>query len=221
MAAEVRWYIVDDQRKKGLDIQHFDRLAPAIRAYKALPQTRRKALGVQAEGRSADLARCVPIRPGDEEGEDVIVLDYLRGGFSASRPAILKAAQDLADCLRVRYCLYRGCLMQVPTTDKLPKGLRGRYLWPAKPEEFETAIQWIKVVGVGSLSPAEFKRRFRSDESAASAYPLVLRLNVHSRTENGRFQSLGVTPWEFVLLVKCSKERFQNKSIKKQGGTRI
>ena len=206
MAGEVRYFVLNGQQKSGVEILHFDRLYLAIRAYKALPMTNRKVLGVQAEGRSAELARCVPVHPGDEEGEDVIALDFLRGGFGDARPALIKAAQDLAECLRVRYCLYRGCLMQIPTKQVLPKGLQGRYLWPAETGRFETAIQWIKVVGVGSLSPAEFRRRFRSEDSN-STYPLVLRLNVHSRTEDGRFCSLDVTPWEFMLLERCTRSR--------------
>ena len=206
MVGEIRWYVVDERQKEAEPL-YFDRLYLAIRAYKSMPATSRKVLGVESEGRSADLARCVPVSPGDEEGEDVVALDFLRAGFGDARPALIRAAQDLADCLRVRYCLYRGCLLQVPTKNVLPKGLRGRYLWPAEPGKFETAIQWIKVVGVGSLSPAEFKRRFRSDEGGASTYPLVLRLNVHSRTEDGRFCSLDVTPWEFMLLERCTRAR--------------
>ncbi len=206
MAGDVR-YFVSDARQTEAEPLHFDRLYLAIRSYKSLLMTSRKVLGVQAEGRSADLARCVPVSPGDEEGEDVVALDFLRAGFGDARPKLIRVAQDLADCLRVRYCLYRGCLLQVPTKNVLPKGLRGRYLWPAEPGKFETAIQWIKVVGVGSLSPAEFKRRFRSDEGGASTYPLVLRLNVHSRTEDGRFCSLDVTPWEFMLLERCTRAR--------------
>ena len=205
MAAEVLYYITDERQKEAEPL-HFDRLYLAIRAYKALPAASRKVLGVQAEGRSADLARCVPVSPGDEEGEDVIALDFLRAGFGDARPKLIRAAQDLADCLRVRYCLYRGCLLQVPTKNVLPKGLQGRYLWPSEPGRFETAIQWIKVVGVGSLSPAEFKRRFCSEDSGGT-YPLVLRLNVHSRTEDGRFCSLDVTPWEFMLLERCTRAR--------------
>lgn len=204
MADEV--YFVLDEQQKSVEILHFDRLYLAVRAYNALPMTSRKVLGVLAEGRSADLARCVPIHPGDEEGEDVIALDFLRDGFGDARPALIKAAQDLADCFRVRYCLYRGCLLQVPAKNVLPKGLQGRYLWPAEPGRFETAIQWIKVVGVGNLSLAEFRRRFRSEDSN-STYPLVLRLNVHSRTEDGRFCSLDVTPWEFMLLERCTRAR--------------
>lgn len=206
MAGEIR-YFVSDERQKEAEPLHFDRLYLAIRAYKALPPTSRKVLGVEAEGHSAELARCVPVHPGDEEGEDVIALDFLWVGFGDARPTLIKAAQDLTDCLRVRYCLYRGCLLQTPTKQALPKGLRNRYLWPSEPGRFETAIQWIKVVGVGSLSPTEFKRRFRSDESAAFTYPLVLRLNVHSRTEDGRFCSLDVTPWEFMLLERCTRAR--------------
>lgn len=207
MAGEIRYYVLDGQQKSGVEILHFDRLYLAIRAYRTLPATSQKVLGAEAEGRSADLARCVPVSPGDEEGEDVVALDFLRAGFGDARPKLIRAAQDLAECLRVRYCLYRGCLLQVPTKNVLPKGLRGRYLWPAEPGKFETAIQWIKVVGVGSLSPAEFKHRFRSDEGGASTYPLVLRLNVQSRTEDGRFCSLDVTPWEFMLLERCTRAR--------------
>lgn len=205
MAGEIR-YFVSDERQKEAEPLHFDRLYLAIRAYRALPATSRKVLDVEVEGRSADLARCVPVSPGDEEGEDVIALDFLRSGFGDARSALIKAAQDLADCLRVRYCLYRGCLLQVPTKQTLPKGLQGRYLWPNETGKFETAIQWIKVVGVGSLSPAEFKRRF-CPEDGGGTYPLVLRLNVHSRTEDGRFCSLDVTPWEFMLLERCTRAR--------------
>ena len=207
MAAEVRYFVQDGQQKSGEDDLRFDRLYLAIRAYKALPMTCRKVLGVEAEGRTAELARCVPIHPGDQEGEDVVALDFLRDGFGEARPALIRAAQDLADCLRARYCLYQGCLLQTPTKRILPKGLRDRYLWPAEPGKFETAIQWIKVVDVGSLSPAEFKRRFHSNESAASTYPLVLRLNVQSRTAKGSFSSLDVTPWEFMLLEGITRAR--------------
>lgn len=206
MAGEIRYYVLDGQQKGGVEILHFDRLYLAIRAYRTLPTTSRKVLGAEVEGRSAELARCVPVSPGDEEGEDVIALDFLRAGFGDARPALIRAAQDLAECLRVRYCLYRGCLLQVPTKQTLPKGLRDRYLWPAEPGRFETAIQWIKVVGVGSLSPTEFKRRFCSEDDTGT-YPLVLRLNVHSRTEDGRFCSLDVTPWEFMLLERCTRAR--------------
>jgi len=205
MAGEIR-YFVSDERQTEVEPLHFDRLYLAIRAYKTLPPTSRKVLGAEVEGRNAELARCVPVSPGDEEGEDVIALDFLRAGFGDARPKLIRAAQDLTECFRVRYCLYRGCLLQIPTKQVLPKGLQGRYLWPAETGRFETAIQWIKVVGVGSLSPTEFKRRFCS-EVGGGTYPLVLRLNVHSRTEDGRFCSLDVTPWEFMLLERCTRAR--------------
>ena len=129
-----------------------------------------------------------------------------------ARPKLIRAAQDLTECFRVRYCLYRGCLLQVPAKQTLPKGLQGRYLWPNETGKFETAIQWIKVMGVGSLSPTEFKRRFCSEDGCGT-YPLVLRLNVHSRTEDGRFCSLDVTPWEFMLLERCTRARQTVKGV--------
>ena len=68
MAGEIHFF-VSDERQKEAEPLHFDRLYLAIRAYKALPPTSRKVLGVAAEGYSAELARCVPVHPGDEEGE--------------------------------------------------------------------------------------------------------------------------------------------------------
>ena len=84
------YYIKDEQERGDLDIAHFYCLSDAITAYKALPASHRKALGVQAGGTAADLARCIPIFPSDREGEDVIVLDFLNSSLCQRQYKIVR-----------------------------------------------------------------------------------------------------------------------------------
>lgn len=207
-----QFYVVEDLLSGKLDISHFHRLSDAVQTYKALPTSNRKVLGVQNGGDAVDLIQCLPVRPRDPDGEDVMVLEILEYPMWQSKPGLLVCAQDLALRLHIRYCLCRGCLLPVPTRDALPKGLRDKRLWPSTPGRYETAIQWVEVAGVGELSLAEFKRRF----TVAGRAPLVLSLSAHGQNKNGRYCALNVTPWEFHLLIQRSKERFdQNKPEKR------
>ena len=199
-----QFYVVDDLRQGELNIAHFERLRDAVRAYIALPAVNWKALGMQDGGDAVDLIRRVPTRPRDPDGEDVMVLEILEHPMWKSRPSLLVTAQDLASRFAVRYCLCQGCLLPIPTRDTLPKRLRDKRLWPSVPGKYETAIHWIEVAGVGTLSLAEFKRRYRTD-NAAHSFPLILRLSAHGQNKNGSYCALKVTPWEFHLLVSCSE----------------
>ena len=199
-----QFYVVDDLRQGELNIAHFDRLRDAVRAYMALPTANWKALGVQDGGDAVDLIRRVPTRPRDPDGEDVMVLEILEHPMWASRPSLLVTAQDLASRFAVRYCLCRDCLLPVPTRGTLPKRLRDKRLWPSVPGKYETAVHWIEVAGVGTLSLAEFKRRYPADHPAPY-FPLILRLSAHGQNKNGSYCALKVTPWEFHLLVRCSE----------------
>ena len=128
----------------------------------------------------------------------------------------MTAILELYVCLMIRYCLFRGCLIPTPKKKALSRGLREKYLWPDVPGDFNTSIYWIDVAGVGKLSAAEFKKRYWQD-NAVLLYPLVLRIGACGMTRHGRYVALEVTPWEFHLLARCSKERLdQNK--KRTGG---
>lgn len=168
-----------------------------------------KALGVQDGGEAVDLIRRVPTRPHDPDGEDVMILEILEHPMWKSNPRLLVTAQDLASRFAVRYCLFRGCLLPIPMRDALPKRLRDKRLWPSVPGKYETAIHWIEVAGAGTLSLAEFKRRYRTD-NAAHSFPLILRLSAHGQNKNGSYCTLKVTPWEFHLLVRCSEEQLNH-----------
>lgn len=208
----LQFYVVDDLNPGKPNIGHFCGLTDAIQAYRELPAASHKALGVQRGADAIDLVECIPLFPLDREGEDVMVLRFLEFPMWKSDPQIMEAAQELASRLHVRYCLYQRCLLPVPTRDRIPRALRGRYLWPDEPGDFATAAQWIYVAGEGRLSAAEFKRRYRFSGGTLQ-YPLVIHIGAHGMDSRGNYKALQVSPWEFHLLARRSKERIdQNKN---------
>ena len=210
MRAMLQFYVVDNLWQGTLNTTHFHCLPDAVRAYRELPAANRKALGIQRGIDAIDLVQCLPLFPDDREGEDVMVLRFLEYPLWKSDPQIMEAAQELASRLHIRYCLFRCCIIPVPDRDKLPRPLRGRYLWPDEPGDFATAAQWIYVAGAGRLSALEFKRRYMDVNSVQ--YPLVVHIGAHGMDSRGNYKALQVTPWEFHLLIQRSKERVdQNK----------
>lgn len=211
----LQFYVVDNLWEGTLNTSHFHSLSDAVRAYKALPATNRKTLGVQRGVDAIDLVQCLPLFASDKEGEDVMVLRFLEFPMWKSDPQIMEAARELASRLHIRYCLFRQCIIPAPGRDKLPRALRDRYLWPDEPGDFYTAAQWIYVAGDGRLSAAEFKRRYRTGQNAFR-YPLVVQISACGMDSRGNYKSLQVSPWEFHQLIQRSKERVdQNKNEKR------
>lgn len=178
----------------------------AIRSYRLILSNKIKALRVDRNGESLDLVRCIPIHPHDSVGEDVMVLDFLDHPDWRADRAITHAARTLADKLHIRYCLFRGCVLPVPVTDKLPRNLRDLRLWSTVPGDPATAVRWVEVAGVGRLSPGEFRRRYRAREGTSFTYPLILRITAHIRRPNGRCRDLKLLPWEFHLMARAREE---------------
>ena len=212
MTAVLQFYVIDNLWEGRLSTSHFHYLADAVRAYRELPAANRKALGVQYGVDAIDLVQCLPLFPNDREGEDVMALRFLEFPLWKSEPQVMDAAQELASRLHIRYCLFRRCIIPIPVRDKLPRALRGRYLWPDEPGDFYTAAQWVYVAGEGRLSAAEFKRRFRTVQDAVH-YPLVTQISACGMDGRGNYKALQVNPWEFHLLAHRSQERLdQNKN---------
>lgn len=207
----LQFYVVDNLWQGTLSTAHFHCLPDAVQAYRALPAANRKALGVQRGVEAIDLVQCLPLFPDDREGEDVMVLRFLEYPLWKSDPQIMEAAQELASRLHIRYCLFRRCIIPAPERDKLPRPLRGRYLWPDEPGDFATAAQWIYVAGVGRLSALEFKRRYMDVNSVQ--YPLVVHIGAHGMDSRGNYKALQVTPWEFHLLARRSSSRAAHPSL--------
>ena len=107
----LQYYVADDLSEGKLDISHFRRLPDAIQAYRNLPASNRKALGVQRGGDAIDLVQCLPLFPKDREGEDAMILRFLEFPMWKSDPEIMEAAQELAFRLHIRYCLFQRCLI--------------------------------------------------------------------------------------------------------------
>ncbi len=211
MRAMLQFYVVDNLWEGTLNTAHFHCLPDAVQAYRALPAANRKALGIQRGVEAIDLVQCLPLFPDDREGEDVMVLRFLEYPLWKSDPQIMEAGQELVSRLHIRYCLFRRCIIPAPDRDKLPRPLRGRYLWPDEPGDFATAAQWIYVAGAGRLSAREFKRRYLDVNSVQ--YPLVIHIGAHGMDSRGNYKALQVTPWEFHLLARRSRERLdQNKN---------
>ncbi len=209
-----QFYVIDNLWQGTLNTAHFHSLPDAVRAYKALSPANRKALGVQHGADAIDLVQCLPLFLNDREGEDVMVLRFLEYPLWKSDPKIMEAAQELASRLHIRYCLFQKCIISAPARDKLPRALRGRYLWPDEPGDFYSAAQWVYVAGVGRLSTAEFRRRYLAADSVQ--YPLVVHISACGMDGRGNYKSLQVSPWEFHLLIQRSQERVdQNKKEKR------
>lgn len=200
------YYVIEDFLNEDTqDTAPFTLLDRAIRAYRLLLSNRTKALRVRRESEYIDLLQCLPTTPHDPVGEDALVLDFLDRPDWRSDRAVMLAARTLADKLHIRYCLFRGCLLPVPVTDKLPRNLVDKRLWESVPGNPLSSVRWIDVAGVGRLSPAEFRRRYLSENCAISP-PLVMRLTAFLRHGNGRCKTHKLLPWEFHLLARAGSE---------------
>lgn len=212
MRAVLQFYVIDNLWEGRLNMSHFRHLPDAVQAYRALPASSRKTLGVQRGVDAIDLVQCLPLFPNDREGEDVMVLRFLEFPLWKSDPQIMETAQELASRLHPRYCLFRRCLIPAPDRDKLPRTLRNRFLWPDEPGDFYTAARWVYVAGVGRLSGAEFKRRYGSN-SGTFQYPLVVHISACGMDSRGNFHSLQVSPWDFHLLIQRTSSRAAHRSL--------
>lgn len=177
---------------------------PSLSGYaRKLTHSAAPPLPTKPGGRLCGGPKCNPVR------EDVMVLDFLdRPDWRADR-AVKLTARTLADKLHIRYCLFRGCILPVPVTDKLPRNLRDLRLWSTVPGDPATAVRWVEVAGVGRLSPGEFRRRYRTQSGVSFTYPLVLRLTAHVRRPNGRCRDIKLLPWEFHLMARAREEGAQ------------
>ncbi len=168
----LQFYVIDNLWEGRLNTSHFRRLPDAVQAYRALPASSCKALGIQRGVDAIDLVQCLPLFPSDREGEDVMVLRFLEFPLWKSDPQIMELTQELASRLHPRYCLYKQCIIPAPEQDKLPRALRGRYLWPDEPGNFYTAAQWIYV---GSTEKVEIGEYMQGNYNIYAKKPCRIR----------------------------------------------
>lgn len=221
MALEFSYYTINDLRKghdeKGVTGWRQDRFLDrkgALLHYRHIPDTGVKALGISDGEHDVDLIRCVPLFPGDKTGEDVLDLSFLTVFEGKEKAHAAELAGEWVRLLNVCYCLDVDRLIPAPSSANL-KDLEGKYLWPNRSDDPETALRWIRVAEIGWLSPAEFKRRY--PPNGDFSYPLVLKCRAEGVTESGDYCGLEVTPYEFVKLKQRTEERINRR--KNKGGT--
>lgn len=211
---KVFYYTIDDMSlprkgllRKGWTIQHFDTLQEAICAYKGIPPSKDKRLGLTDSIHTLELVRCVPLFSFDTEGEDILASDYRQYPLWADLPEARFAAQECIKRFNLRYQFCSDAIMPIQASEKLPKNLRDKYLWLSFNRAEDSAIRWVYIAGTGWVSLKEWKRR-------ASSHPLVLKFRADGLTERGDHCFLEVEPWEYDLLARRTLERLdQNTSM--------
>ena len=210
---KVFYYTIDDMSlsrkgllRKGWTIQHFDTLEEAICAYKEIPPSKDKRLGLTDSIHTLELVRCVPLFSFDTAGEDILASDYRQYPLWADLPEAKSATQDCIKQFNLRYQFCSDAIMPLSRSNRLPKHLRDKYLWLSINHDPDSAIRWVYIAGTGWVSLEEWKRR-------ASSHPLVLKFRADGLAEHGDYCYLEIEPWEYELLVRRTLKRLdQNTS---------
>ena len=89
----VSFYTIDDLRlpakrllKKGWTMERFPTLEEALADYRALPDSGIKVVGLTDGAHILEVVKCLPLFPGDKEGESVLASDYQQFPLWAQEP---------------------------------------------------------------------------------------------------------------------------------------
>ena len=79
----ISYYTIDDLRlppkrslRKGRSVEQYSTLEEALARYQSLPAAGIRVLGLTDGIHVLELVKCLPLFPDDQEGEDVLALDY-------------------------------------------------------------------------------------------------------------------------------------------------
>lgn len=205
------YYTIDDLRlppkrpfHRGWTMERFPTLAEALAWYRVLPASGIKSLGMTSGVHVLELVRCLPLFPGDSEGENVLASCPQELPLWAGEPESIQASETCISALSLRYRLDGTMITPIPPPHGLPRELRDKYLWLSERSGQQSAIRWVYIAGTGWKQP-DFLRRWSRPE-----YPLVLRYRADGITEQGAYLPLEVAPWEYDLLMRRTLERQKN-----------
>ena len=79
----ISYYTIDDLRlppkrslRKGRSVEQYSTLEEALARYQSLPAAGIRVLGLTDGIHVLELVKCLPLFPDDQEGENVLALDY-------------------------------------------------------------------------------------------------------------------------------------------------
>ena len=212
---DYRYYVVDDLRLRPWNRKEtvYSDLDEAIDHYLELPPSVVKAIGLVAKDglRVLELVRCLQLFPMDVAGESVFMVEPFFDHKWSNNSDVLDIGRQLVKRLDIRRCLLKDRLIPVPTSDELPEGMDGMYLWRDKTNDPDSSIHQVYLAGEGWRSLNSAKRLY-PDSHRTFLYPLVLMYRVDVVNAKNRLEELEVSPWDFELLNHRTEMRvIQNK----------
>ena len=152
------YYTIDDLRlppkrpfHRGWTMERFPTLAEALAWYRVLPASGIKSLGMTSGVHVLELVRCLPLFPGDSEGENVLASCPQELPLWAGEPESIQASETCISALSLRYQLDGTMITPIPPPHGLPKELRDKYLWLSERDGQKTAIRWVYIAGTGRI----------------------------------------------------------------------
>ena len=187
----------------GWTAEHFQAIREALAHYRTLPEACVKVLGVTNGRQSMGLVICLPLSSGQDEN---VLTSHYRSPPSWVDEAELAGAVDACmTVLNLRYMLGSDIAVPIPFQSAPSRALGDKYLWLDSNGEPMSAVRWAYVVGRGWVPPHGIHL------DGETTVPLVLKYRVDGADAQGAYHYLGVTPWEYHLLLQRTLERMQSK----------
>ena len=149
-----------------------------------------------------ELVKCLPLFPDDQEGENVLALDYSCFPLWAQEPEAANATHICITAMNLRYRIKGNVIEPIPSPEGLPQDLQGKFLWLNLSGEARSAIRQVYVAGTGWVSPSILNRK-------TEPMPLVLKYRADGINEQGAYLSLEVEPWEYDRMALHTLERLK------------
>lgn len=106
----ISYYTIDDLRlppkrslRKGRSVEQYSTLEEALARYQSLPAAGIRVLGLTDGIHVLELVKCLPLFPDDQEGENVLALDYSCFPLWAQEPEAANATHICITAMNLRY----------------------------------------------------------------------------------------------------------------------
>lgn len=207
---DLTYYTIDNLRAQwegeNWMLARHPTLAEAVAAYQSLPDTKVRALGASIDLRyEIDLVHCRPIQRGEEHGENLLVVDYLKIERWRTAPEVLALVETLKEDLHISRMFSGREILDLPAVWHPSPAFGDKYLDPLRSDNLKSAINEIYVHGEGWLTPERYMELFPSDGSSPH-FPYVDRYNIRYVTTTGAMGQSDVSPVDLHHLTEKTKE---------------
>lgn len=215
MTMELTYYTIDNLRahwsEESWQLARHDTLDEALAAYRALPNTKTRALGMSL-GRlyEIDLVQCRPLQQGDLHGDNLLVADYLKMERWRTNPQVLEVVETIREQLSVSRIFTGECIFDIPPTWDPDPAFADKYLDPLRVDNLKSAINEIYLNGEGWQTPERYQRL--SPDCSTPYFPYVDRYNIRYVTTTGNHGQADVSPANLHHLTERTKEYLRQRA---------